>query len=137
MPKSPTPVFAHGLINVAILVDTAAIIANPNVGASGVIFMVDDNQSGGSTGEGSFELNTACSPGDTIIWRMYAINASDEVDFVAFKNSNGDVFGFLPPHGTSSQYQATASNTGQETYQILIRINNVVQYSWDPFVTCT
>jgi len=130
------PVFEHGLINVAILVDTAAILANPTVNPSGVIYMVDDNQSGGSSGEGSFELNTACNPGDTIIWRMYAINDSDEVDFVAFKNSNGDVFGFNPPHGNSSQYQATAENTGQETYQILIRIDGTVQYSWDPFVTC-
>ena len=128
---------AHGLINVAILVDTSAIIGNPGVGPSGVIFMADDNQSGGSSGEGSYELNTACSPSDTIVWRMYAINGFNQVDFVAFKNSSGDVFGFNPPSGNQSQYQATVASTGTETYQILIRINGTVQYSWDPYVTST
>lgn len=130
-------VFEHGLINVSIQVDTAAIIGNPTISPNGVIFMFDDNASGGSTGEGTAELNTACNPGDTIIWTMSAMNHRDDVAFVAFENSSGNVFGFNPPQGSPSQYQATASNAGTETYQILIRINNTVQYSWDPFVTCT
>lgn len=135
MSKQNSVFAAHGLVNIAIMADTAAIIANPNANPNGVIYMVDDNASGGSTGEGTPELNTAASPGDTIIWRVYPIDGSTQVDFVAFKNTSGDVFGFNPPSGNSSQYQATVSNTGSETYQILIRINGTVQYSWDPFVT--
>ena len=129
---------AHGLVNVWIMVDTAAIIANPGVSPQNVIFMVDDNGNGNpaSTGEGTYELNTGCNPGDTLLWRLQALNNSDNVVFVAFKNSNGDVFGFNPPSGSSNLYQAIAANQGSETYQILIRINNTIQYTWDPFVTC-
>ena len=134
--KAKQSVFAGQLINVLISVDTSTILANPGVDPVQVIFMTDNNAAGGSTGEGTDELNTACHVGDTIQWRVGAQNQSTPVEFLAFKNSNGDVFGFNPPSGNTSLYQAETVDAGTETYQILILINGTQTYSWDPFISC-
>ncbi len=97
--------------------------------------MTDNNQSGGSKGEGTYELNTACSPGDILQWRIAAMDGQTQVGFLGFKNSSGDVFGFRPPHGDPSLYTATVSSTGNETYQINILVGGQITYTWDPFVT--
>lgn len=130
-------VFAGQLINVLINVDTNTILANPQVDPAKVIFMTDNNVAGGSTGEGTDELSTACHVGDTIQWRVTAQNLSTPVIFLAFKNSSGSDFGFNPPAGNSSLYQAEAVSTGVETYQILILVNGTQTFTWDPFVNCT
>jgi hypothetical protein len=125
------------LINIQISVDTSTILANPNVDPSQVIFMTDNNAGGGSTGEGTYELNTACHIGDTLQWRVTAQNQTTPVEFLAFKNSSGDVFGFNPPSGESNLYQAEAVAAGQEVYQILVLVHGTQTYTWDPYITCT
>jgi hypothetical protein len=136
--SAPKPsVLAGQLINILISVDTATILANPGVNPSQVIFMTDNNAGGGSTGEGTDELNTACHLGDIIQWRVTAQNQQTPVEFLAFKNSSGDVFGFNPPGGGSSLYQAEAVAQGQEVYQILILVNGTQTFKWDPYVTCS
>jgi hypothetical protein len=135
---APKPsVFAGQLITILISVDTNTILANPGVDPSQVIFMTDNNSGGGSTGQGTDELNTACHLGDSIQWRITAQNQQTPVEFLAFRNSNGVVFGFNPPAGGPNLYQAEAVTQGQETYQILILINGTQTYSWDPYVTCS
>lgn len=130
-------VFAGSLINIQITVDTATILANPQVPSNQVIFMSDNNAGGGSTGEGTNELNTACHVGDTIQWRLAAQDGQTQVVFLAMKNSNGDVFGFNPPQNNGTLYQGEAVSQGQETYQILIMVAGTTTYTWDPFVTCS
>ena len=130
-------VLAGQLINILINVDTSTILGNPQVNPAQVIFMTDNNAAGGSSGEGTDELNTACHLGDTIQWRVTAQNQQTPVEFLGFKNSNGDVFGFSPPSGASNLYQAVAVAHGTETYQILILVNGTQTYSWDPFITCS
>lgn len=136
--KSAASVFAGRLINVQISVDTNGILANPSVGAGQVIFMTDNNAAGGSSGEGTFELNTACNVGDIIQWRLAPQDGLTPVTFLGMRNSQGNVFGFNPPvlEGPSL-YQGTVTATGQETYQILILVAGTTTYSWDPFITCS
>lgn len=130
-------VLAGQLINILINVDTNTILANPAVNPAQVIFMTDNNAAGGSTGEGTDELNTVCHLGDTIQWRVTAQNQQTPVQFLGFKNSNGNVFGFHPPSGPANLYQAEAVAQGTETYQILILVNGTQTYQWDPFITCS
>lgn len=129
---------AGALITVLITVDAATILqqgqgANP----AQVITMVDNNAAGGSTGEGTYELNTACHPGDIIQWRLSALDGQTSVGFLAFRNSSGTVFSFNPPAGSPSLYQAEAIQKGNETYQIEILVGGTQTFVWDPFVTCT
>jgi hypothetical protein len=130
-------VLAGQLINIQVSVDTSTILANPAVNPAQVIFMTDNNVAGGSSGEGTDELNTACHLGDTIQWRVTAQNQQTPVEFLGFKNSNGNVFGFHPPAGPGNLYQAEAVSQGTETYQILILINGTQTFQWDPFITCS
>lgn len=135
--KAKSSVLAGQLINIQVSVDTSTILANPAVNPAQVIYMTDNNVAGGSTGEGTDELNTACHLGDTIQWRVTAQNQQTPVEFLAFKNSNGDVFGFNPPSGPPNMYQAEAVAHGTETYQILILVNGTQTYQWDPFISCS
>src|SRR5579872_5676492 len=106
-------------IHIAIMVDTQAILRNNNIAANNVIFMVDDNGNGtpASTGEGGFELHTACNPGDQISWKVFSINGNDSIIFTDFRYQ-GNVFGDHPPSGVKSEYLATVVSTGTETYQV-------------------
>jgi hypothetical protein len=135
--KAAASVLAGRLINIQVTVDTNGILANPKVDPSQVIFMTDNNAGGGSSGEGTFELNTACNVGDIIQWRLAPQDGQTPVAFLAMKNSNGDVFGFNPPTGGATLYQGEATVAGQETYQILIFVAGTTTYSWDPFITCS
>lgn len=130
-------VFAGRLINVQISVDTNGILANPSVDPSQVIFMTDNNAAGGSSGEGTYELNTACHVGDIIQWRLAPQDGLTPVTFLAMKNSQGNDFGFNPPvlEGPSL-FQRTVSATGQETYQVKILVAGTTPYTWDPFISC-
>jgi hypothetical protein len=124
-------------IHIAIMVDTQAIIANNNISSTNVIYMVDDNGSGASpsTGEGTDELNTHCRLGNQISWKIFAINGNDSIEFTGFHSSSGNLFGDNPPSGVKSEYLATVVATGNETYQVGIKIAGVVPYTWDPFIT--
>lgn len=135
--NAKSSVLAGQLINILISVDTNTILSNPGVNPAQAIFMTDNNAAGGSSGEGTDELNTACHLGDTIQWRVTAQNQQTPVEFLGFKNSNGDVFGFNPPSGPPNLYQAEAVAQGTETYQILILVNGTQTFSWDPFITCS
>ncbi len=131
---------ASQLISVAALVDTTTILGNPGAPSNQVIYMADNNAAGGSSGEGTNELNTACAPSDVIIWRVYPINGTDQIVINGFKNSSGDVFGFNTPSPTNpptSQLMGTVQSDGNETYQLEILINGTTTYSWDPFLTST
>ena len=127
---------SHPTVHIAILVDTQAVIANHSISPTNVIYMVDDNGSGKlpSQGEGSYELNTYCSPGDQISWKIFAVNGQDSIEFTWFKSS-GNVFGDNPPSGVKTEYLATVVSPGSEVYQVGIKIAGAVDYSWDPYIT--
>lgn len=133
-------VLAGQLISIQVTVDAATILAqgqgaNPN----NVVFMTDNNAAGGSSNEGTAELNTACHVGDTIQWTLSNQNPSNgiSVAFLAMRDSSGTVFGFNPPHGDASMYQGEATSAGQETYQILILVGGTTTYQWDPFISAS
>jgi hypothetical protein len=123
-------------IHIAIMVDTQAILRDPNSLSSNVIFMTDDNGNGDppSTYEGGDELKTHCNPGDQIFWKVFAINGNDTVQFTEFVSVEGNVFGNKPPSGSSSEYLATVVTTGDETYTVKILIAGAVPYTWDPHI---
>jgi hypothetical protein len=134
-------VFAAETIYISVQVDAQAILGNPQIPPQNVVFMTDNNGNGGSTNEGSYELNTACHPGDMLVWNLTSISGN-KVEFVAMRNSSGNVFGWNPPSGSGTEYAGTIAGTGSETYQILINVtpaggNAPVQYSWDPYITST
>lgn len=136
-PKSEAS--GHNTIHIAILVDTQAVIAKHNISAANVVYMMDDNGSGPSpsTGEGSYELNTHCSPGDQISWKVFAINGNDSITFKWFRSSTGNVFGNNPPSGANTEYLATVVTEGSDTYQVGVEIagDTSYTYSWDPYIT--
>lgn len=130
-------VFAGNLIGIYVQVDCASILANPQVDPSQVIFMNDNNAAGGSTGEGTNELTTACHPGDTLTWACVNMNPANgyTVQILGFRNSVGNVFGNNPPSLTPAGFQGTVVSAGQETYQLNILVGGTTPYSWDPHIS--
>jgi hypothetical protein len=63
--------------------------------------MSDNNAVGGSTGEGSNELNTACHPSD-ISSGVSCRSTQHPGQIRGMKNSSGNVFGFTPPSGSGT-----------------------------------
>ena len=133
-------VFAGQLISVQVTVDAATILQQgQNADPNKVVFMTDNNAGGGSSGEGTAELTTACHVGDTIQWTLSNQNPSNQISvaFLAMRDSSGTVFGFNPPHGDATLYQGEAVNSGQETYQILILVGGTTTYQWDPHISAS
>ncbi|MBV8929312.1 MAG: hypothetical protein JO152_09330 [Mycobacteriaceae bacterium] len=130
---------AGKFITVNILADCASIVAKPQVDPSQVIFMTDNNAGGGSQNEGQYNLQTACSPGDTIQWTISNANPANglSVTFLNMVDEGGNVFGFSPlppPKPGASLYQAVVQAAGTDTYQINVLVGGQVVYSWQASV---
>lgn len=131
---------AGKFITVNILADCAAILSSPGVSPAQAIFMTDNNAAGGSQNEGQYNLQTACSPGDTIQWTISNANPANglSVTFLNMVDEGGVVFGFSPlpaPKPGTSLYQAVVQGTGTDTYQINVLVGGQVVYNWQPSVT--
>ena len=139
---------ANIIINVA--VDVNYIYSQkPGAYLGAGIYMMDTNYVGGSTGEGSMELTTHGSAGQSVAFNVFPINELQNVDaYVAIEgmeqSSGVNVFGnqgWPAPQDpdTPYQYLGYLMKSGDMTYQIKIGVSPnhnlfpVQYYTWDPF----
>jgi hypothetical protein len=138
------------VINIA--VDTVSLYSQTSGQYSGIgVYMMDNNAVGGSSGEGSLELNSNVTAGFGIGFNAFPIDEAgvqgDSVEIVGFEISQGTNifgnFGYPQEQDKSSSYQwiGTAMVQGQCTYQLKIGVSvggaPKKYFWWDPFFNCT
>lgn len=139
---------ANIIVNVA--VDVAYIYTQtPGTYVGKGIYMMDNKLVAGSSGEGTMELTTVGSAGQTVAFNAFPINnlqgINSVVEIMGFEQSSGtNVFGNQgwPKAQTPStpyQYYGGLMTSGNMTYQIKIGVtpNSLLYpmryYTWDPF----
>jgi hypothetical protein len=137
---------------ITIAVDTAYVASQQGQNIGTGVYMMDNELSNGSSGEGQLELSTVVPVGSLIGFNSVPINPSsgDQVIITGFTVSQGSVFGGAgypqqqPSIGTQpagSYWIGQAMNAGHQTYQIQIMVTvgtlRPVSYyvNWDPFIT--
>jgi hypothetical protein len=137
---------------ITIAVDTAYVASQGGRNISQGIYMMDNEVSNGSTGEGTLELSTVCNVGDLIGFNAVPIDteSGDIVVITGFTVSQGNVFTAagqprqqpaLPNEPAGSYWIGQAINQGSQTYQIQIKVTTGLlqptsyYINWDPFVT--
>jgi len=133
---------------IEIAVDTAYVASQHGSNISQGIYMMDNQEANGSTGEGGLELHTVTPVGSLIGFKTTPINAlgtsGDTVEITGFTVSQGSVFtaaGQPREQGSPDYWIGQAMQTGTQTYQIQIKVTvgvlNPVSYfvNWDPFIT--
>ncbi len=138
--------------SITIAVDTAYVASKGGQNISSGIYMMNNQVSYGSTGEGTLELSTVVPVGSLIGFNTVPIdpNSGDTVIITGFTVSQGSVFGSQgypqqqPPIGTEpagAYWIGQAMNAGSQTYQIQIKVTvgqlRPISYyiNWDPFIT--
>lgn len=139
---------ANIVINIA--VDVAYVYAQKAGAYLGAgIYMMDNNLTNGSKGEGGLELSTAGAAGQSVAFNAFAINqlqgTNAFVQIEGMEQSSGvNVFGnqgwpAAQTPATPYQYLGYLMTAGQMTYQLKIGVspNSVIfpvqYYWWDPF----
>lgn len=135
------------VINVA--VDTTYLYSQTSGTYAGTgVYMMDNNDIGGSSGEGGLELRTLVTTGFAIGFNAFPIDAAGQtgsvVEIVGFEISSGTNifgnFGFPQKQSPSSSYQwiGTAMVQGDCTYQLKIGVSiggaPMKYFWWDPFL---
>jgi hypothetical protein len=137
---------------ITIAVDTQYVAAQNGTNISQGVYMMDNQVSAGSTGEGTLELHTMTFDGSLIGFNVVPINPiiGDTVVITGFSVSQGSVFGGpgypmqQPPLGSEpagSYWIGQATSQGSQTYQIQIMVTTggirPTKYfvNWDPFIT--
>jgi hypothetical protein len=142
---------ANANIVVNIAVDAAQVYStSPGMYKGNGIYMMDNNAANGSGNEGSLELNTSGSAGQTVAFNVFVINEEQnngaQVQIEGMEQSNGtNVFGNQgwpkeQPAGGKYQFLGVLKYAGQMTYQIKIGVTTgtlfpIQYYTWDPFFT--
>ncbi len=136
-------------VAIEIAVDTAYVASHSGKNIDRGIYMMDNRNASGSTGEGTLELSTKCPVGNLIGFKVVPINAlgtsGDKVEITGFTVSQGSVF-TAAGHPVSqskdgSYWIGQALAAGSQTYQIQIKVTvgtlHPVPYfiNWDPFIT--
>jgi hypothetical protein len=75
-------------VDILIVVDALAAVANPSNNIGNNVYLVDTNKHIGSGCEGSNELHTACKDGEVLSWRVVAIDPGSDVSIKSF---TGDI----------------------------------------------
>ncbi len=147
---SSSGVIPNTVINIA--VDTAYLYSQTSGQYAGTgVYMMDNNLSGGSTGEGGLELSSFVTAGFGVGFNVFPIDEAgsqgDTVEIVGFEISCGtNIFGNFgypaqQPPAASYQWLGTAMTQGNCTYQIKIGVSvggaPTKYFWWDPFLTCT
>lgn len=132
---------------ITLAVDTAYIASQQGRNISQGIYMMDNQEANGSTGEATLELSTCCNVGNLIGFKSVPINSvsGDKVEITGFTVSQGSVFTAAGQPVSQSQdntyWIGQAMNEGHQTYQIQIKVTvgvlHPVSYfvNWDPFIT--
>ena len=137
------------VVNIA--VDTSYLYSQTSGPYSGIgIYMMDNNDLGGSSGEGGLELHTLINANMGMAFNVFPIDEAGQtgshVEIVGFEVSSGtNIFGnwgypAKQPATSSYQWIGTAMVQGECTYQIKIGVSiagaPMQYYWWDPFITC-
>jgi|SRR5579872_7165108 len=134
-----------------ITVDTQELYNQPNSFPGSGVYMMDNNVSNGSTGEGTMELSSMVCAGSLIGFNIVPIDIAgsqgDTVQIMGFEVSSGtNIFGIWgfpqqQPAGSAYQWIGTAMTEGQSVYQIKIGVSygggGMKYFWWDAFLTCT
>jgi hypothetical protein len=129
-------------IMIAIDVETAIATASGSTITQG-LYMIDTTGYEG-TAEGNTELQTPCNAGDVLVWTVYPINPSDNVQITGFT-------GTAPSNGTFQNLESETAPNGVPYWTCAINLgapSSTVQYSvsfkmsgqtysYDPFVVIT
>ncbi|HEX8131769.1 MAG TPA: hypothetical protein VF527_21920 [Pyrinomonadaceae bacterium] len=118
---------------ITIAVDTAYVGGQAGKSITQGIYMMDNQLSAGSTGEGTLDLNTHVMLGSLIGFNVVPINPDlgDQVIITGFAILQGNVFGSsgypepLPPLGSEpagSYWIGQAMNQGNQTYQLQLEL---------------
>lgn len=137
------------LAAVTIAVDTAYVVSQGGRNINQGVYMMDNMEANGSTGEAGLELSTHCPVGSLIGFNAVPINALSSnpgtVEITGFTVSQGSVFtaaGAPQQQDSSGSYWiGQAVNAGSQTYQIQLKVTNgglnptPYYINWDPFIT--
>ena len=137
------------LTAITIAVDTAYVVSQQGQRINEGVYMMDNMEANGSTGEAQMELHTKCSVGSLIGFNAVPINSLSSnqgtVEITGFTVSQGSVFtasGTPQPQDDSGNYWiGQAVKAGTQTYQIQLKVTNgglnptPYYVNWDPFIT--
>jgi len=137
------------LTAITIAVDTAYVVSQGGKNINQGVYMMDNMEANGSTGEAGLELHTHCPVGSLIGYDAQPINALSSnpgtVEITGFIVSQGNVFtaaGTPEQQDESGNYWiGQAVNAGTQTYQIQLKVTNgglnptPYYINWDPFIT--
>lgn len=129
-------------IYIMVVIDALAAAAAPDKRIDDFVYMVDTNKKGGSTGEGTDELVTACQStnqgGSTIFWDVTAIAPSNnKVEIQSFDGNMISQRALLPGRNPNGSWSGNLqSNLPAENiqYSMVVSINGVPGYTFDPFL---
>ena len=137
---------------ITIAVDTVHLYSQKSGQYTGTgVYMMDNNISGGSLGEGGKTLNSQVTAGFSVAFNVFPIDAEgaqgDIVEIEGFEISSGsNIFGNFgfpskQPGKSSYQWLGTAMLQGECTYQTKIGVTvggaPKKYYWWDPYLACS
>lgn len=124
------------IVNVLLVVDVENAIATNNLQAN--VYMVDNNKTSGSHGEGGSELHTACRDGQLVQWRAVGVVPENNVQIHEFF---GDAItdGIISPRDNDGVWSARIESRGvSKTYQYSMYLSFNGHTMWfDPFLDVT
>jgi hypothetical protein len=105
---------------VQIWVDTNAIQA----GSTNGVYLIDSNQSSGSSKEGSPLLNTHIPTNSKICWQLVAVNKNWKGELSIQNFSNSGVFGAsgTPKRVDATTWTGQVQDNGSDNYQIIFNV---------------
>lgn len=126
-------------VNILVAVNVSAAVNNNNLPP--YVFMMDSNDSSGTQNhsEGTNELVTHVTNGDTIVWRVVSIDPTQDVAIHSF-TSNGTTIPDLINPAPYPQFDGSvwgghvnqAANNAQ--YSMVLLLNGRHLMTFDPFI---
>jgi hypothetical protein len=91
------------------------------------IYIVDNRLSSGSTGEGTYQLTTACERGDDVCWTVLPVDGDPDVQLTISSIGNSNAWGIAgPPQAygsTGTVYTGKVQNSGNAPYEVALNVN--------------
>lgn len=124
-------------IDILMAVDVEGALSSGNLGAN--IFMVDTTGYAGAGNEGTDELITIASNGDTIKWTVAPIQPSGVVSIQGFSGQAvptniNPVPDPLSPQAWEAEFKTTASTGTQYQYTCTLEFEHGKTLTFDPFL---
>jgi hypothetical protein len=123
-------------VNILVAVNVGQAVATGNLPPN--VYMVDTNGYMGSGGEGTNELQTTCTNGDTLVWSVVSIDPNETVSITGF---TGQAIPTMINPAQYPQFNGTVwggrvnqAGTGIQ-YSINLLLEGGVHLTFDPFIT--